>query len=85
MSLLAETYGLAGNRDRAASILDAAIAMAIHRSDVWWLPALHLQKSGFEPPLERERTLRRGLELARAQNSRALEQRILAASKARVI
>jgi DNA-binding SARP family transcriptional activator len=83
MSLLAETYGLAGNRDRAASILDAAITMAIERTDVWWLPELYLQKSGLGSPPERETALRRGLELARAQGSRGLEQRILASSIAR--
>ena len=45
LSLLAETYSLAGNRDRAASILDAAISMALERVDLWWLPALYLQRS----------------------------------------
>ena len=55
LSLLAETYSLLGNRDRAASILDAAITMALERADVWWLPALYLQKSELEPPPERER------------------------------
>ena len=59
-------------------ILDAAITMALERGDVWWLPALYLQKSELEQAPERELTLRRGLELARAQNSRSLEQRILA-------
>ena len=80
LSLLAETYSRLGNRDRAASILDAAITMALERGDVWWLPALYLQKSELEPAPEREATLRRGLALARAQNSRGLEQRILASS-----
>jgi DNA-binding SARP family transcriptional activator len=80
LSLLAETYGLAGNRDRAASILDAAITMAIDRADVWWLPALYLQKSELEEPIEREGTHRSALELARAQNSRSLERRILSLS-----
>lgn len=83
MSLLAETYSLAGHRDRAAAILDAAIAMAHERSDLWWLPALYLQKGELEPPMERERTLRRALDLARAQQSRSLEQRILASSSAK--
>ena len=77
LSLLAETYRLAGNRDRAATILDAAITMALERADVWWLPALYLQKSELEASPEREATQRRGLELARAQGSRSLEQRIL--------
>jgi tetratricopeptide (TPR) repeat protein len=78
LSLLAEIYSLLGNRKRASSILDAAITIALERVDVWWLPALYLQKAGLEPPLERDATLRRGLELARRQNSRSLERRILA-------
>jgi tetratricopeptide (TPR) repeat protein len=80
LSLLAETYSRLGNRDRTASILDAAIAMALERGDVWWLPALYLQKSELEPAPEREATLRRGLVLARTQNSRGLERRILTSS-----
>jgi hypothetical protein len=85
LSLLAETYGRLGNRDRTASIVDAAITMALERGDVWWLPALYLQKSELEPPPERDATLRRGLALARAQRSRGLEQRILASSTAHSI
>ncbi|HEV3215009.1 MAG TPA: AAA family ATPase [Vicinamibacterales bacterium] len=80
LSLLAETYSRLGNRDRTASILDAAIATALERGDVWWLPALYLQKSELEPAPERETTLWRGLVLTRTQNSRSLEQRILASS-----
>jgi tetratricopeptide (TPR) repeat protein len=80
LSLLAEMHGLLGNRDRASSILDAAITIALERADVWWLPALYLQKSELEPTPEREATLRRGLALTRTQNSRGLEQRILASS-----
>jgi DNA-binding SARP family transcriptional activator len=80
LSLLAETYSRLGNRERTASILDAAITMALERGDVWWLPALYLQKSELEPAPEREATVRRGLVLARTQNSRGLEQRILASS-----
>jgi hypothetical protein len=78
LSLLAETYGRLGNRARTASILDAAIAMALERDDVWWLPTLYLQKSELEPAPEREATLQRALALTRTQNSPALEQRILA-------
>jgi hypothetical protein len=78
--LLAETYRRLGNRARTASILDAAIAMALERGDVWWLPALYLQKSELEPAPEREAMLQRALALTRTQNSRALEQRILASS-----
>ncbi|HVH26612.1 MAG TPA: AAA family ATPase [Vicinamibacterales bacterium] len=85
LSLLAETYRRCGNRDRAASTLDAAITMALERDDVWWLPALYLQKSELEPAPKREATLRRGLVLARTQNSRALEQRILGSTIAHSI
>ncbi len=60
MSLLAEICALAGDRTRASSLLDAAITLALERSDLWWLPALYLQKG------ERERAL----ELSRAQGSR---------------
>jgi DNA-binding SARP family transcriptional activator len=80
LSLLAEGYSLLGNRDRAASILDTAISTALERADLWWLPALYLQKNELEARPERDATLRRGLELARAQNSRSLERRILASS-----
>jgi DNA-binding SARP family transcriptional activator len=81
LSLLAETYGRLGARDRAASILDAAIALAVERGDAWWLPALYLQRSELAGP-DREGMLQRALALARAQHSRGLERRILAASTA---
>ena len=80
LSLLAETYNRLGKRDRTASILDAAITMAVDRGDVWWLPALYVQKSELQSAPEREATLRCGLALTRAQNSRGLERRILALS-----
>ena len=80
LSLLAETYTRLGDRERAASILAAAVTMARKRADLWWLPALYLQKSELDPPPRRSATLRCALELARAQHSRSLEQRILASS-----
>jgi DNA-binding SARP family transcriptional activator len=80
LSLLAEVYGRLGDRGRAASIVDTAITLALERAETWWLPALYLQKSGLEPPPGRDAARRCGLELARAQNSRALERRLLAAS-----
>jgi tetratricopeptide (TPR) repeat protein len=80
LSLLAQTYARLGQRDRTASILDQAIAMAHERGDMWWLPALYLQKSELQTGSERDALLQRALALARAQGSRALEQRILASS-----
>jgi hypothetical protein len=51
--------------------------MAVARLDRWWLPALYLQKGELERPPAREHTLRRGLELARAQKCVSIEHRIL--------
>jgi len=82
LSLLAQTYSRLGERDRARSILDAAIAMAVERGDAWWLPALYLQKSEREGGSERTATLHAALTLARTQQNRALERRILASSSA---
>ena len=78
MSLLADTHRAAGNAERAAALLDDAIAMAMARSDAWWLPSLYLQKSRLEPPGQREATRSRGLSLAVSQHSRSLERRLAA-------
>ena len=78
LSLLAEACSRAGDRDRTAAILSEAIEMALARADVWWLPALYLQKSELERPPDRDATLQRGLALARAQHNAGLERRILA-------
>lgn len=85
LSLLADTYTRLGNRQRAASIVDAAITVARECADVWWLPALYFQKSELDPPQQRAATVRCALELARSQNSRSLERRILAPSIAPAI
>jgi hypothetical protein len=85
LSLLADTYNRLGDRARATSIVNAATAMALDRGDTWWLPALYLQQGELEPTPVGESTLRRALALARAQNSRALERRILASPAARSI
>jgi hypothetical protein len=83
--LLADTYARLGKRDRATSIVDGAIVMALDRGDVWWLPALYLRRSDFVAAPEREAMLQRALALARAQHSRGLEQRILASPVANSI
>jgi tetratricopeptide (TPR) repeat protein len=77
LSLLADTQRLAGNRDAAAATVDAAIAMALERSDFWWLPALYLQKSTLAPRALRADLAQRGLALAREHGSRGLERRII--------
>jgi DNA-binding SARP family transcriptional activator len=85
LSLLADTYGRLGNTERAAAIVDAAIDMATARNDVWWLPALWLQKSEFERLDARDAALRQALALARAQHNRALERRIRARSAGQTV
>jgi hypothetical protein len=82
LSLLAQSHSRLANVERSASIVKTAIRMALDSGEVWWLPALYLQRSATEPPTTRETTLREALDAARAQHSRALEQRILAASPA---
>jgi tetratricopeptide (TPR) repeat protein len=77
LSLLAQTYERLGSRERAATLVNAAIAMALERGDVWWLPALQLQKAELETGPSREAALRQALATARSQGSRALERRIL--------
>jgi DNA-binding SARP family transcriptional activator len=80
LSLLAETHARLGDRDRASSIMDAALSMALDRGDMWWLPALYLQRSEFQTASNRDALMRSALELARSQKSRGLERRILASS-----
>lgn len=67
-----------GDRERATSIVNAAIAMALERGDTWWLPALYLRQSELDPASAGEATPRHALTLARAPNSLGLERRILA-------
>jgi hypothetical protein len=82
LSLLAETCDRAGEHARARTILTAAVAMAKTRGDTWWLPAIYLQQSEYEAGRTAVATRQRALDLARAQNSRGLERRILAWSPA---
>ena len=77
LSLLADTHALAHNRERSASILDHAIAKAMEGGEVWWLPALYLQKSEIGPEETRAGLVDRALETARGQKSLGLERRIL--------
>ena len=83
LSLLAETYSRLNERAQTKIILDRAIEMALDRGDVWWLPALYLQRSELESGGGAEgHRFSEALTLARTQQSRALEQRILSSSVA---
>lgn len=79
LALLAEIVDRAGDRRTASATVDAAIALAHARNDVWWLPALYLHRSELVAPAEAQAARAQALELARAQHSRALERRILEA------
>ena len=52
--------------------------MALDRGELWWLPALYLQKAEVEDGAQREVNHHKALGLARMQESRSLEKRILA-------
>jgi len=82
LSLLADTYRLAGQPKRAARIVESAIEIARARGEAWWLPALYLQKSELGLPADRDASLRQGLEVARAQSSVSLANRLAAAMSA---
>ena len=77
LSLLAETCTRLGDRDRAASVVETAVAMAESAADRWWLPVLYIQRGEFQPPPVRDDLHRRALDLARDQHSRTIEERIV--------
>jgi hypothetical protein len=85
LSLLADVHRRGGHDDRARSVLDAGIRMALERGDVWWLPMLYVQSSELETSSAREALYRRGLELARTHQSSGLERRILERTLSRTI
>ena len=60
-------------------------AMALERGDVWWLPALYLQKSELEPMPARQATLRRASSWRAFRANRGLEQRILGGTLSRTL
>lgn len=78
LSLLAELCVASGERDRAAAIVRAAVALAETRGERWWLPALYQQQSELEPAPTSTATRERAFALARAQHNAGLERRILA-------
>jgi DNA-binding SARP family transcriptional activator len=77
LSLLADTYAALDRPEQAASAIDTGIAVAQSGGEVWWLPALCLQASATAPAAERASMRQRALTLARAQQNRLLERRVL--------
>jgi DNA-binding SARP family transcriptional activator/tetratricopeptide (TPR) repeat protein len=78
LSLLAEGHVAAGRPDRAAAVLDTALATAAEHDDVWWNAELHRLKGELQPAAAAEASFHEAIEIARAQGSRALEQRAAA-------
>jgi DNA-binding SARP family transcriptional activator/predicted ATPase len=85
MSLLADTYGRLGDRDRATSILEKALGIALDRGDMWWLPALYFQQSELAGPADANALRQKALAIARQHGSRGLELRILAGGEPRTL
>ena len=75
LSLLADAHNAAGRRDRALTILHAAIGMAAEHDDVWWNAELLRMKGELEASEAAEASFERAIDIARAQGSRALELR----------
>jgi DNA-binding SARP family transcriptional activator len=75
LSLLAEAHMAAGDRARAASILDAAVAMAGEHDDQWWTAEIYRLRGELSDGQAAERCFRRALEIADAQGSVCLRVR----------
>jgi DNA-binding SARP family transcriptional activator len=75
LSLLAEAYMAAGDRARAASILDAALAVANDHDDQWWTAEIYRLRGELADGPAAERCFRRALEIADAQGSICLRLR----------
>jgi predicted ATPase len=75
LSLLAEAHLAAGDRARAASSLDAALALAGDHDDQWWTAEIHRLRGELADGPAAERCFRRALEIADAQRSACLRVR----------
>jgi DNA-binding SARP family transcriptional activator/tetratricopeptide (TPR) repeat protein len=75
LSLLAEAHLASGDRSRAASILDTALAIADDHDDQWWTAELHRLRGELSDAREAEHCFQRALEVADAQGSICLRLR----------
>jgi DNA-binding SARP family transcriptional activator/tetratricopeptide (TPR) repeat protein len=75
LSLLADLTARAGQPPAARATLDAAIAAARTRDDLWWLPEVLRMRSAFDHGEAATTRLRAAVHLARAHGSTALLQR----------
>jgi adenylate cyclase len=73
LSLLARVLALAGQREEARGVLDAALSTAAERGELWWTAELHRLRGLVDDTPEP--WLLRALEIARSQSSRSLELR----------
>lgn len=75
LSLLADALHAEGQTERARAVLVAARATAVAHDDLWWLPALYRQSSGYEVD---EHTATRFLRAAAELSSPMLADRAFA-------
>ena len=75
LTLVADIAQRRGHRDEARAVLDAAVADARARQDVWWLPEVLRRRAALDDgPVAVER-LRAAAALAREHGSTALLRR----------
>ncbi|HEY2508987.1 MAG TPA: AAA family ATPase [Streptosporangiaceae bacterium] len=75
LSLLADLQGRSGQAGAARATLDAAVAAAQARAEVWWLPEVMRMRADFDQPEDAIGRLRAAASLAAAHGSIALLQR----------
>jgi class 3 adenylate cyclase len=75
LSLLADLLTSNGQQNEAREILDAALAAAKARDDLWWLPEVMRMRAAYDEEQAAVSRLRSAAELASAQGSVALLQR----------
>jgi DNA-binding SARP family transcriptional activator/tetratricopeptide (TPR) repeat protein len=86
LSLLADLAARDNRPDEARAVLDAAIAAARARDDLWWLPEVMRMRAGYDEAEQAVSRLRAAARMAAAHGSTALVRRCerdLAAAEAR--
>ncbi len=75
LSLLAEVLAFSGQSGPARATLDAAIAAARTRDDLWWLPEVMRKRASFDQRQDAQSRLRAAAQLASTHGSRTLLER----------
>jgi DNA-binding SARP family transcriptional activator/tetratricopeptide (TPR) repeat protein len=75
LSLLGEALLALDREEEAMAVLDAAIAAAEQRDDLWWLPEILRRRASLSSDDRRTALLEQALDLAKSQSSRTLAAR----------